>query len=233
MERETTTHVAEELHPHGGDWLREIVFGLNDGLVTTLVFIMAVSAITAGHVVLVALSELLAGGVSMGLGGYLAARTANQVLDHRIATEHYEITHEPEEERAELRAIYRGKGLHGDLLDRVVDQLTADKDRWLAAMVRDELGVVAHEAEQPWLQGALVGGSFMLGALIPIVPFLTGLPWPQAWAYGLTALAALGLGAIKSRYTVTTALYNSLELLGLVTLGTVAGVAIGLVLHPA
>ena len=47
MERETTTHVAEELHPHGGDWLREIVFGLNDGLVTTLVFIMAVSAVAS------------------------------------------------------------------------------------------------------------------------------------------------------------------------------------------
>ncbi len=231
MEVVEIIRATEELHPHGGDWLREIVFGLNDGLVTTLVFIMAVSAITGGHVVIVALSELLAGGVSMGLGGFLAARTARQVLDHRIATEHYEIVHEPEEERAELRAIYRGKGLHGELLERVVQQLTVDEERWLAAMVRDELGVVAHEAERPWLQGALVGGSFMLGALIPIIPFLIALPRPQAWAYGLTALTALVLGAVKSRYTVKGALYNSLELLALVTVGTVAGVAIGTLLH--
>src|SRR5215470_3057740 len=90
-----------EQHPHRGDWLREIVFGLNDGLVTTLVFIMA-------------------------LGGYLSARTARQVLDQRIATERLEIEQEPDEERAELRAIYRGKGFSGPLLDRVVGHLTAN-----------------------------------------------------------------------------------------------------------
>src|SRR6202163_1889210 len=32
---------VEELHPHAGDWLRDAVFGLNDGVVTTLVFILA------------------------------------------------------------------------------------------------------------------------------------------------------------------------------------------------
>src|SRR6266550_2171198 len=72
-----------EQHPHRGDWLREIVFGLNDGLVTTLVFIMAVSAAVPTHLVLVVLGEVLAGGVSMGLGGYLSARTAKEVRWHQ------------------------------------------------------------------------------------------------------------------------------------------------------
>ena len=92
-----------EQHPHRGDWLREIVFGLNDGLVTTLVFIMAVSEVAPARLLLVVLGEVLAGGVSMALGGYLSARTAKQILDQRIATERYEIEHEPDEERAELR----------------------------------------------------------------------------------------------------------------------------------
>ena len=74
-----------EQHPHGGDWLREIVFGLNDGLVTTLVFIMVVSGAAPAHLLLVVLGEVLAGGVSMALGGYLSARTEEEVLDHRIA----------------------------------------------------------------------------------------------------------------------------------------------------
>ena len=98
-------HDIDEQHPHGGDWLREIVFGLYDGLVTTLVFIMAVSGIAQTHLVLIALGEMFAGGVSMALGGYLSSRTAHEVLEQRIATERHEITHEPEEERAELRAI--------------------------------------------------------------------------------------------------------------------------------
>jgi VIT1/CCC1 family predicted Fe2+/Mn2+ transporter len=66
----------EEQHPHRGDWLREIVFGLNDGLVTTLVFIMAVSEIAPARLLLVVRGEVLAGGVSMVLGGFLSARTA-------------------------------------------------------------------------------------------------------------------------------------------------------------
>lgn len=83
------------------------------GLVTTLVFIMAVSEVAPTRLLLVVLGEVLAGGISMALGGYLSARTARQILDQRIATERYEIEHEPEEERAELRAIYQDKGLSG------------------------------------------------------------------------------------------------------------------------
>src|SRR5919109_2447370 len=76
-----------EQHPHRGDWLREIVFGLNDGLVTTLVFIMAVSGVAPNYLVAVVLGEVLAGGVSMALGGYLSARTEQEILEQRIATE--------------------------------------------------------------------------------------------------------------------------------------------------
>ena len=142
-----------EQHPHGGNWLREIVFGLNDGLVTTLVFIMVVSGLASKQLILVVLGEVLAGGVSMALGGYLSARTEKQILDHRIETERYEIEHEPEEERAELREIYRNKGFTGPLLNRVVGHLTADEERWHRALVHDELGVVEEKAIHPWKQG--------------------------------------------------------------------------------
>ncbi len=220
-----------EQHPHGGDWLREIVFGLNDGLVTTLVFIMAVSTIVPAHLVLVVVGEVLAGGISMALGGYLSARTEQEVLDRRIATERYEIEHEPEEERAELRNIYRRKGLSGALLERVVGHLTANDERWHRAMVQDELGVVEGERINPWRQGAQIGISFVVGGLIPAVPVLLLLPEVRWWAYGLTALTALGLGALKARYTHKGPVRSGLEFLAVVTIGTLAGVGIGLLLH--
>src|ERR1700738_540017 len=184
-----------EQHLHKGDWLREIVFGLNDGLVTTLVFIMAVSEVAPSRLLLIVLGEVLAGGVSMALGGYLSARTAKQILDQRIATERYEIEHEPEEERAELRAIYKNKGFSGPLLQRVVGHLTADRERWHRAMVHDELGVVEDTHINPWSQGVQVGVSFVVGGLIPTLPVLFALPQARWWAYGLTALTALVLGA--------------------------------------
>src|SRR5258708_34191581 len=117
-----------ERHPHRGDWLRDIVFGLNDGLVTTLVFVMAVSEVAPARLLLVVLGEVLAGGVSMGLGGYLSARTEKQVPDQRIATERNEIEHEPEEETEEVRANYQGKGLSGPLLGPVVRHLNGKQE---------------------------------------------------------------------------------------------------------
>ncbi|MFL5627147.1 MAG: VIT1/CCC1 transporter family protein [Ktedonobacteraceae bacterium] len=220
-----------EQHPHRGDWLRELVFGLNDGLVTTLVFIMAVSQVAPGRLLLVVLGEVMAGGISMALGGYLSARTARQVLDRRIATERYEIEHEPEEERAELRAIYRDKGFSGPLLHHVVSHLTADHERWHRAMIHDELGVVEDTTINPCLQGLNIGLSFVVGGLIPTVPLLLSLPQAQWWAYGLTAITALLLGAIKARYTHQGPVRAGLEFLVIVTIGTLAGVGMGLLLH--
>lgn len=220
-----------ELHPHRGDWLRELVFGLNDGLVTTLVFIMAVSEVAPSRLLLVVLGEVMAGGISMALGGYLSTRTAKQVLDQRIATERYEVEHEPDEERAELTSIYRKKGFQGPLLDQVVGHLTANRDRWHRAMVHDELGVVEESRSNPWLEGIQIGISFVVGGLIPTVPVLLSLPQVRWWAYGLTALTALVLGIIKARYTQQSSLRAGLEFLVVVTLGTLAGVGIGLLLH--
>ena len=220
-----------EQHPHGGDWLREIVFGLNDGLVTTLVFIMAVSEVAPARLVVVVLGEIMAGGISMALGGFLSARTTKQILDKRIATERYEIEHEPEEERAELQAIYRDKGFSGPLLHNVVNHLTANKERWHRAMVHDELGVVADTHINPWLEGLQIGVSFVIGGLIPTIPVLLSLPYVQWWAYGLTALTALILGTVKARYTRQGPVQAGLEFLLVVTVGTLAGVGLGLLLH--
>lgn len=220
-----------EQHPHGGDWLREIVFGLNDGLVTTLVFIMAVSQVASSSLLLIVFGEILAGGISMALGGYLSARTEQEVLDKRIATERYEIEHEPEEERAELQAIYKRKGFTGPLLHNVVGYLTANQDRWHRAMVHDELGVVEDTPINPWMQSAQIGIAFVVGGLIPALPLLFPLPQVRWWSYGLTAITALVLGAIKARYTQKGPLRSGVEFLVVVTIGTLAGVGVGLLLH--
>ena len=223
-----------EKHPHRGDWLREIVFGLNDGLVTTLVFIMAVSEVAPTGLLMVVLGEILAGGISMALGGYLSARTEQEVLEQRIATERYEVEHEPEEERAELQTIYRNKGFSGPLLQSVVNHLTANRDRWHQAMVRDELGIVEGKPQSnPWMQALQIGLAFVIGGLIPTVPVLLSLPQARWWAYGLTAITALVLGAIKARYTGKDPLRSGLEFLVIVTLGTLAGVVVGFLLHQA
>jgi VIT1/CCC1 family predicted Fe2+/Mn2+ transporter len=200
--------------------------------VTTLVFVLAVSVLAHPQLVIIAIGEMLAGGISMGLGGYLSARTERDILHHRIDVERFEIANEPDEEKAELRRIYYQKGVRGALLDRLVRHLTADQERWLGAMIRDELGVVDEsEALPPAVQGLLIGASFMLGALVPILPYLLNLPRAEFWAYGLTVLTSLLLGVVKARYTYRGPVYNSLEFLAITTAGALAGLGIGALLH--
>jgi vacuolar iron transporter family protein len=222
---------VEELHPHAGDWLRDAVFGLNDGVVTTLVFILAVSSVAATKILIVGIGEVIAGAVSMTLGGFLSARTEHEIIAQRVLTEREEIRAEPEEERAELRAIYAAKGLEGDLLDRVVADLTANDQRWLAAMMRDEHGITEPDPQSAIARGLGVGAAFLSGGLVPIVPFALHLHGAKWWAIALTALVASGLGIIKSRYTPKGALRGALEFVAIVAAGTLVGVGIGAGLH--
>jgi VIT1/CCC1 family predicted Fe2+/Mn2+ transporter len=223
--------VATELHPHGGDWLRDVVFGLNDGVVTTLVFILAVGSVAASKIVLVGIGEVVAGGVSMTLGGFLSSRTEREILAQRVLTEREEIRSEPDEERAELRAIYAAKGLEGDLLDQVVTDLTANEQRWLDAMMRDEHGITETHQQSAIARGLGIGGAFVAGGLVPILPYAVHLQGAKWVAIGLTGLVALGLGAVKSRYTPQGAIRGALEFVAIVAAGTIVGAGIGTLLQ--
>lgn len=223
----TTAPSDAERHPHRGGWLQDAVFGLNDGVVTTLVFILAVSGLAASKIDLVAVGEVVAGGVSMALGGYLSTRTQQEVIDQRIATELFEIQQEPDEERAELREIYAQKGLEGALLDDVINALTATEDRWLHSMIRDEHGIVSPAAQSALRRASVIGGSFVLGGLVPTAPFVFHVVQPKILAVALTAIVALALGAAKSRYTSKSALRSACEFLAVVAIGTLVGIAIG------
>ena len=98
-------------------------------------------------------------------------------------------------------------------------------------MVHDEMGVVEDKHINPWLQGIQIGISFVIGGLIPAIPVILSLPQTRWWAYGLTALTALVLGAIKARYTHKGAVRSGLEFLAVVTIGTLASVGLSFLLH--
>ncbi len=225
----------QERHPHGGDWLRDVVLGMNDGLVTTLVFVMTLGGVARSrHTLLVtAVAELLAGGVSMGFGGLLAARADLEIRRARVETERHEIATEPHEERRELRSIYRRKGFQGKLLEAIIEHQTATPERWLAAMLHDEHGLIGAPERSPVRSGAAVGLSFMAGALVPILPFFFPLPrlGGEVAAFVLAAGATMALGALKSRHTLKTALRSGLEFFVLALLGAGFGVVIGRVMH--
>jgi predicted membrane protein (TIGR00267 family) len=226
-------HVRGELHHHPHELLGEVILGLNDGITTTLVFALSVSGASGkfGTVVLAGVAEMLAGGVSMFLGGFMAAQSENEAIEHQIAVERHEIEHEPEEERAELTEIYRAKGFTGRQLTGIVDHLTRDKERWLDSMIRDELMVRPEAMRKPWQVGLAVGLSFVVGALVPLLPFMASASAAPALAALLSIAALFITGAARSRYSRGSWPRNGAHMVAVGLIGTAAGVVIGRVLH--
>jgi VIT1/CCC1 family predicted Fe2+/Mn2+ transporter len=126
--------------------------------------------------------------------------------------------------------MYRDRGFRGPLLDAIVHHITADRDRWLQVMVRDELGAAPEEGPPAWQSGLAVGLAFMVGALVPVLPFLLHLPSASVLA-AVFSLAALGAtGAFRSRYSRKSAWRSGAELVLVGAIGTAVGLLVGLML---
>lgn len=219
-----------EQHSHPSDLIGSVILGLNDGIVTTLVFALSVAQASNGayhQVIIAGLAEMLAGGVSMFLGGYTAARATHEAYHYQVEVERQEISQEPDEERAEVARMYRDKGFRGSLLEEIVKQVTSDPERWLRVMVRDELGAPPEEGSKTWQAGLAIGLSFMFGALVPLIPFLAHLPAPTPIAMTLSIATLVVTGAARSRYSNKVWWVSAAEMVGVGLIGSAAGFVIG------
>jgi vacuolar iron transporter family protein len=114
---------------------------------------------------------MVAGAVSMFFGGILGARSEFDLFKADSNREAYEIEHEREEEIAELKSLYRDKGLTEAEADLVVARVSSDKDRFLEDMLANELHIHRSVLQNPYRVGAVIGLSFLLGALMPLIPY--------------------------------------------------------------
>ncbi len=178
--------------------VREIVFGAQDGVLTTLGIVTGIG--TAAHdratVVITGFLALIVGAISMGVGEYLGGKAEREVVRHAIDIERREMIDTPEEEFAEQVAYYRLKGFTDEEAMTIVERLQKNPDIWLHEMVRDEFGIDVREAESGGLRASLAMAlSFGLGAAVPVVPYALGIALGAAmWA--ALAFAVVGLFAI-------------------------------------
>ena len=180
-------------------WLRAAVLGANDGIVSTASLVVGVAAANAdrGALVLTALAGLVAGAMSMAAGEYVSVSSQADSEAADLARERAELADYPEQELAEMTAIYVSRGLTPELAREVAVQLHA-RDA-LAAHARDELGISEHTTARP-VQAALTSAAtFAVGAALPLLVVLLapmGAMVPAVAASALVFLAVLGwLGA--------------------------------------
>jgi vacuolar iron transporter family protein len=178
--------------------IREIVFGVQDGILTTLGIITGVG-VAEGERAAVFISgflALLAGALSMGVGEYLGRKSEREVVQATIDMEKREMAADPQGEFSEQVAFYKLKGFSAAEAEMIVRRLTQHPEIYLYEMVRDEFGIDPRVAEEPGLRAPVaMGTSYAVGSLVPILAFM--LPFTMI-AATLTSL----LFALVSLFTV-------------------------------
>lgn len=178
--------------------IREIVFGVQDGILTTLGIITGVGVAEneRSAVFVSGFLALLAGALSMGVGEHLGRKSEREVVAATIAMEKREMAADPQAEFAEQVAYYKLKGFSADEAHMIVRRLTQHPEIYLYEMVRDEFGIDPRVAEESGFRGAVaMGVSYAAGSLIPILAFLLPLSMHASTMTSL-GFAALGLFAV-------------------------------------
>ncbi|MDR3478936.1 MAG: VIT1/CCC1 transporter family protein [Gammaproteobacteria bacterium] len=208
----------EEKHGNikNGSNIRAAVFGVNDGLLSNASLILGVAGAHADpHFILISgIAGLLAGACSMGSGEYVSVRSQREMLEYQLELEKHELDTYPEEEAKELALIYEARGLPKEEAARIANILIQDPEKALDTLAREELGINPDDLVSPW--GAAISSfvSFVVGALVPLLPFLF---WQSRYnlviSIGLTAASLFGIGASLSLFTQRNAWASGLRTL--------------------
>ncbi|MFQ5920722.1 MAG: VIT1/CCC1 transporter family protein [Nitrososphaerales archaeon] len=210
--------------------VRDLVFGFGDGVNTSLGIVAGVGAaeVSTGIVILAALVGMFTGAKAMAVQNYLAVKSQREILQSEIKREIYEIENLPDKEREEIEDIYKAKGFEGEELKKVVDKITSDKDVWLKTMLTEELGLNLAIAGNPLKSAFVMFGSFLLGGILPIIPFffIGGFPALMI-AIGVSLSSSFIVGAVKSRMARKNWAKGGIEMAGLGTGIALIGYGIG------
>ncbi|MGD3104917.1 VIT1/CCC1 transporter family protein [Streptomyces sp. YGL11-2] len=231
MDAAAPTHVAHrDNHTHrdvNGGWLRPAVFGAMDGLVSNLALMTGVAggAVSQQTIIITGLAGLAAGAFSMAAGEYTSVASQRELVMAELDVERTQLSKHPKDEQDELAALYESRGVEPELARQVAEQLSRDPEQALEIHAREELGIDPSDLPSPTVAAVSSFGSFALGALLPLLPYLLGAS--SLWLAVLLALVGLfGCGAVVARVTARSWWFSGLRQLALG--GAAAGVTYGL-----
>jgi VIT1/CCC1 family predicted Fe2+/Mn2+ transporter len=187
-----------------GGGARAAVFGVSDGLVSNVALILGVAGAhsSASVVRLAGLAGLVGGAFSMAAGEYVSMRAQSELMERELDVERKAIDHDPEDERRELAAIYKSRGLDHDMAEELSVKMMRDPELALETHAREELGINPSETGNPLQAAASSFVAFAIGAVIPLLPWLfTSGTKATLWSVVLGAVAAVTVGAALAVFT--------------------------------
>ena len=213
--------------------LREVVFGAQDGLLSTVALVTSLAvAVESQTTILVAgLAGALPGMISMATGALLGSRAEQDVQRAEIEREAQELETNPAEELAELVVLFQREGMTYRDARQVADEISQDRDLWLKTLVEKELGISSEVTSNPVKDALAMGLAFILGAAVPLIPhfFLTG-GEAIGVSVGATLAGLFTLGLVKGRLVQRAPLLQGLEILGVGAISACVGYALGVLI---
>ncbi len=207
----------KEQHFTGGQVVRDAVIGMADGLTVPFALIAGLSgAFNSSTIVIVGgLAEIAAGGIAMGLGGYLAAKGEADHYESERRREHREIEEVPDEEREEVVQLFERYGLAPSESRPVVDALSRRSEALLDFKMRFELGLERPDPRRAVGSALTIGLAYVVGGFVPLSPYFAVSSVATALLYSivLTAAALLIFGAVKGRFTGLVPVRSALQTL--------------------
>ena len=224
----------EHLGKHRQYW-RDIILGVNDGLVSTYLLVSGVvgSGLSANNILLTAIAGALAGAVSMSAGEFIATKSQNQVLHGEISLEREHIHDNNAAEMEELNELLEVIGIPAErreLRSLLADHYSENKEALLKLMIVLEFGFVEGEERSPFLAALVSGMLFFLGSLPAVIPFAVGASTPTRALYVATVLVVVSLllvGALKTWATRGKCLSAALENLIIAGVGGLVAYYVG------
>jgi VIT1/CCC1 family predicted Fe2+/Mn2+ transporter len=220
--------------------VREVIFGSQDGLLTTLGLVSGVGGATSDrYTVLVAgVAGSVAGLVAMGAGAYISSKSQLEVARAEVARERLELLANPQRELEELVQLFEQEGLPEEDARVVAGKISQRPTAMLNAMTQKEMGLVL-ESTAPLKEGAVMALAFFVGAIVPIAPWFLAAVTGGARVAGfdlspallisvlVTALTLFMLGAGKARVAHSSVLKGGLEIMAIGILAAIFGFLLG------
>ena len=203
--------------------LRAAVFGVNDGLVSVACLVLGVAGAATDQqiILLTGVAGLMAGAFSMAAGEYVSMRSQREMFEHQIDLEREELAQYPQEEAQELTLIYMARGMQESEAKVLAARMIADPELGLDTLTREELGLNPEELGSPWVAAISSFLSFMVGGLIPLLPYVF---WhgPNALLVTvlLTGISLFSVGAVLSLFSGRSSWYGGMRML---LIGAAAG----------
>jgi vacuolar iron transporter family protein len=194
--------------------VRDVVIGMSDGLTVPFALAAGISgAVNSSHlVVLAGLAEIAAGSIAMGLGGFLAAQgDAEHYASERLREEN-EIVERTQDEENEIYEIFEQYGVERQESRPVLEALKRRPKAWVDFMMRFELGLEEPQHNRARRSALTIAVSYMIGGLVPLVPYMVKGPQTALPASVVITLAALLVfGGVKGRLTGGGALRSAIQ----------------------